>query len=142
MLNQTACIIKPDGYVYKSSILDKIFDEGFTIRIAGTFDFTDQMVDEFYAEHLGKPFYPNLLKSMVAGPVIGLVLLKSILGNAVEDLRDLIGPATISERVYGQLRHMYGHPTIVALNAIHGSDSAKSAQREIELIFKYIWFGA
>lgn len=141
MSNQTACIIKPDGFRHRSDILSSLFYHGYTIRIAGTFDFTNQMVDEFYAEHLGKPFYPDLLKSMIAGPVFGMVLSK-FTGNAVEDLRDLIGPATISGRVYGQIRYTYGHPTVAALTVIHAADSAESAQREIELIFKYLWFGA
>jgi len=140
MTEQTCCLIKPDAYpdaVHR--IIKRLLGEGFRIRIAGTFIFNEEMIDAFYAEHIGKPYYDNLKTCMMEGPTFGMVLQRD---NAIKHLRDLMGPAKIENRRCGQIRYEYGSKTNVAKNAIHGSDSAESAWKEIELVFQFIWFCA
>ena len=132
----TACIIKPDAYPnYAGVILSRLFENGFHIVHAGTFRFDQLMVDQFYNEHVGRPYYENLSRFMVSGPCLGLILSRDF---AVETLRRLMGPANIKARKPGEIRYDMGDPEHTERNCIHGSDSNETASFEIELLKAFL----
>lgn len=52
---------------------------------------TPEQTSDFYAEHYGKMFFPNLVTYMSSGPVLALVLARE---KAISTWRELIGPTS------------------------------------------------
>jgi len=133
MIEQTLSIIKPDAT--SRNIIGKIIDryeENELKVIAGKLIHMNQeKASGFYAEHEGKPFFQNLVEYMTSGPVFVQVLEGE---NAVLKNRELMGSTDPSEAEPGTIRADFAK-TIDA-NAVHGSDSAESAAREINYFFK------
>lgn len=89
-----------------------------------------------YAEHEGKSFYEPLLEFMSSGPVVAIALEGE---RVIEGFRSLAGSTDPTTAAPGTIRGDLGRDfgTVVVQNLVHGSDSPKSAKRELEL-----WFGA
>ena len=138
VLEQTLAIIKPDAvannYVGKISAL--IEDNGLRIIAAKMVHLSFAEAEELYAEHKGKTFYGPLLNFMTSGPVVVEILEGD---NAIKALREIMGATVPKEAAVGTIRNLYANHDFkgdVLENAIHGSDSPESAQREIEFFFK------
>ena len=105
-------------------------EDGFRVLNMKMFTFNPELSREFYAEHLGKEFYPRLESFMCSGPTIGMILEKE---NAVEEFRKLIGNTDPAKADDNSIRHLYG--TSLRANAVHGSDSNESAEFECNFFF-------
>jgi len=131
-IQRTLSIIKPDAT--SKNIIGKIidrFEENGLKMIAGKLIQMDQAkAAGFYAEHEGRPFFPNLVEYMTSAPVFVQVLEGD---NAVLKNRELMGATNPSEAEPGTIRADFAE-TIDA-NAVHGSDSTDSAAREISYFF-------
>ena len=129
---QTFAMIKPDAVaaLHTGKIIDRIEHEGFTIVAMKKTTLTQKRAQEFYAEHEGKKFFPELVDFMTSGPVILMTLSKE---NAISDWRQLMGSTNPEQAEPNSLRKLYG--TSVGNNAVHGSDAPASAAREIALMF-------
>ena len=132
---KTLALIKPDavsgGHV--RSILHAIQGAGFQVCARKELVLTASQAKVFYAEHEGKPFYDGLVKFMTSGPVYAMVLSKT---GAIAAWRSLMGPTdtkSAREMAPFSLRAKFG--TDGTRNACHGSDSPKSARREILFFF-------
>ena len=129
---RTLSIIKPDAT--SKNIIGKIidrFEENGLKMVAGKLIHMDQtQAAGFYAEHEGRPFFPNLVEYMTSAPVFVQVLEGD---NAVIKNRELMGATNPSEADPGTIRADFAE-TIDA-NAVHGSDSIESAAREISYFF-------
>ena len=88
------------------------------------------MASGFYAEHDGKPFFEDLKKFMTSGPVFVQVLEGE---NAVQKNRELMGSTNPQEADPGTIRSDFANS--IDANAVHGSDSLISAEREIKYFF-------
>jgi len=78
-------------------------------------------------------FFENLINFMTSGPAIALALRKP---NAIAEWRTLLGPTkteVAKQQAPNSIRALYG--TNDTKNAVHGSDSVKSANRELNLLF-------
>lgn len=118
-------------------VLARILEAGFTIYRAQWCKLAPEIVEDFYHEHLGRPYWDDLARS-VSGHVIALVLLKD---NAVESWRALMGATDPRKAAAGTLRTLAADETVLAHNVVHGSDSAENAAREIKLIFGHrVWY--
>ncbi len=91
---------------------------------------TPEMAGLFYQEHQGKPFFDGLVSYMTSGPVVALVLEGD---NAVQKARELIGSTDPKQADPKSIRALFGKSK--SDNAVHGSDSVQSAQREIPIFF-------
>jgi len=136
-LERTLAIIKPDAVAdnYIGNILALIEKSGLRIIAAKMVHLPLGKAEELYAEHHGRPFYNPLLKFMTSGPVMVQILEGD---NAIQILRDLMGATVPKEAEIGTIRNLYAEHEFngeVHENAIHGSDSVESAQREIEFFF-------
>ncbi|TPX76673.1 nucleoside-diphosphate kinase [Chytriomyces confervae] len=133
-VERTLALIKPDAYPdKKQAIVDRIFEDGFSIIEQREIQFSLETAQEFYKEHAEKEFYGQLTGWMSSAPIYALVLEKT---GGVQAWRNLAGP-TNSEKAREEsstsIRALFG--TDGSLNAVHGSDSTTSADREINLVF-------
>ena len=129
---RTLSIIKPDATSKNiiGKIIDRFEENGLKV-VAGKLIHMDQaQAAGFYAEHEGRPFFPNLVEYMTSAPVFVQVLEGD---NAVLKNRELMGATNPSEADPGTIRADFAE-TIDA-NAVHGSDSIESAAREISYFF-------
>jgi nucleoside-diphosphate kinase len=86
--------------------------------------------EEHYAEHRDKPFFGELVEFITSGPV---VVAKVTGEQAVSALRGLMGSTNPIEATPGTIRGDFA--TLIGENAVHGSDSPESAERELRLFF-------
>ena len=131
-IQRTLSIIKPDATSKNiiGKIIDRFEENGLKV-VAGKLIHMDQAkAAGFYAEHEGRPFFPNLVEYMTSAPVFVQVL-EGV--NAVLKNRELMGATNPSEADPGTIRADFAE-TIDA-NAVHGSDSSDSAAREISYFF-------
>ncbi|KAF0311918.1 Nucleoside diphosphate kinase 7 [Amphibalanus amphitrite] len=130
---RTLAIVKPDGVANLGHILNAITLHGLKVTQARMVRLTRAEAETFYAEHAARTFFPKLVEYMTSGPVVALELLGR---DAVARWRQMMGP-TDSEAarrdVPDSIRAQYG--TDKTLNAVHGSDGAEAAAREIPFFF-------
>jgi nucleoside-diphosphate kinase len=130
---QTLSIIKPDAV--SKNVIGKIisrFEENGLCVVAGKLiQLSDEMAAGFYAEHEGRPFFNDLKAFMTSGPVFVQVLRGE---GAILKNRELMGNTNPQEAAAGTIRADFAKS--IDANAVHGSDSATSAQREINYFFK------
>ncbi len=131
-MNHTLAIVKPDAVSAGKAgkVIAHLEGAGFKVRALRMLQLTEQQAQEFYAVHRERPFYGSLVKFMTSGPAIPLVLEAP---NAVPKLRDVIGATDPAEAAAGTVRKLYAESK--ERNAIHASDSAENALREIAFFF-------
>lgn len=131
-IEQTLSIIKPDAVKKQiiGEIQTRIHQAKLNIIAIKMVKLTKEQAEGFYAEHQDKPFFANLIKFMMSGPIVVQVLQGE---NAVERYRQLMGPTDLSKAAAGTLRADFANS--VRENAVHGSDSLASAEREIAYFF-------
>jgi len=132
-MEQTFSIIKPNAV--KKDVMGNIitmFEErGLKIAAAKLTVLSKEKCEEFYAEHKERPFFGELVEFMISGPVMLMVLAGE---NAISKNREIMGATNPEEAAEGSVRKLFGDS--MGENAVHGSDSAESAQREISLFFE------
>ncbi len=132
-MTRTFIICKPDaverGYV--GQILDRFERKGLKL-VAGELRRLDEdTLARHYAEHVEKPFYPELVAFMSRSPAFVAVLEGP--NDTYAIVRTLMGPTNPAEAPPGTIRGDFG--TILTENLVHGSDSPESAEREIAIFF-------
>ena len=131
-LEHTLSIIKPDA-VEKGLIGEilRCFERrGLRIAALKMCRLDERQAREFYAEHAEQPFFGQLVAFMSSGPVTVQVLRGE---NAVRINRELMGHTDPARAAPDTLRAKYA--TSIDANAVHGSDSAGAARREIAFFF-------
>ena len=131
-MEKTLIIIKPDAVKNKhiGHILARIEEEGFQILAMKYKQLSRQEAEGFYEEHKERPFYGSLCDYMTSGPVVVAALQAA---DAVAKWRKLIGATDPAQADEGTIRKLYAESK--EANAVHGSDSAASAEREIKFHF-------
>ena len=131
-IEQTLSIIKPDAVKKQiiGEIQTRIHQAKLDIIAMKMVKLTKEQAEGFYAEHQDKPFFANLVNFMMSGPIVVQVLQGE---NAVERYRQLMGPTDLSKASAGTLRADFANS--MRENAVHGSDSLASAEREIAYFF-------
>jgi nucleoside-diphosphate kinase len=131
-VERTLFLVKPDaverGLV--GEIVSRFERRGFTIRGLKLIRVAEQQAAEHYVEHLGKPFYPEVIQFITSGPVVAMVLEGP---GAVAAVRAMMGATNPLESAPGTMRGDYALD--LGRNVVHGSDSPTSAAREIAIFF-------
>jgi nucleoside-diphosphate kinase len=129
----TFSIIKPNAVKKNAmgAIIKKFEDNGLKIAAAKLVVLQRGKCEEFYAEHKARPFFGELVDFMTSGPVLLMALSGE---NAVLKNREIMGATNPKDAAPGTIRKEFGDS--VGENAVHGSDSAQSAQRELALFFE------
>lgn len=131
-IQRTFSIIKPNA-VEKNvigAIYSRFEQAGFKIIAAKMVHLSREQVAGFYAEHKGKPFFDGLVEFMTVGPIMMQVLAGQ---DVIQRYRDLMGATDPTKALAGTLRADYADS--FTANAVHGSDSVASAEREIAFFF-------
>ena len=131
--NRTFTMLKPDSLEKGNTgaILEKINASGFKIVAMKQTQMSRRDAETFYAIHKERPFFADLVEYMTRGPIVAAILEKE---NAVEDFRTLIGATNPDEAAEGTIRKRFAKS--LGENAVHGSDSQASAEREINYFFE------
>jgi nucleoside-diphosphate kinase len=126
-------LFKPDAVERRvcGRLLSRIEDKGLNIVGLKMLNVTPELSKQHYAEHVAKPFYPDLESFITAGPVIALVVEGP---EAIKVMRTLLGSTNGREAAPGTIRGDFGQSR--QMNLVHGSDSPESAAREIAIYFK------
>ena len=130
--NYTLTIIKPDAFSTGKAgkIVAHLEQQGFKVRAARVLHMSDAEAKEFYAVHKERPFYASLVTFMTSGACMPMVLEKP---DAVAALRKAIGATDPKEAENGTVRKLFAESK--ERNAIHASDSAENAAREVAFFF-------
>ena len=132
-MNRTFVLCKPDAVErgLAGRIVTRFEDKGLKIAAAELRVADSDTLDQHYAEHVEKGFYPDLKAFMSRGPGLAMVL------EGPEDtfamVRSMMGETNPATSPPGTIRGDFG--TEMTENLVHGSDSNESAEREIG-----IWF--
>jgi len=129
---KTLLMIKPDtvaaGHV--GDILALAERNRFQIRRLTLTHFSKERAERFYEMHRARPFFGDLVSYITSGPVVAVEVEAD---EAVTRIRELIGATNPADARPGTIRAMYGKS--LQNNAVHGSDSPESAQKELEIAF-------
>jgi UMP-CMP kinase len=132
-VESTLVLVKPDAFDRADQIVAALKTAGFVVAEREVVALTKSRAAEFYKEHVGRPFFDDLVAFMSSGSTVALVLRRE---DAVAHLRGAVGPTDPEEarlEVPDSIRAAFG--TSVQRNAVHASDSPASAAREIAFFF-------
>lgn len=131
-VERTLSIIKPDAVAknHIGEIIAHFEKNGLKIIAAKMLYLDEKAAGGFYKEHAERPFYGELVDFMTSGPVVVQVLEGE---GAIDKNRELMGATNPAEAAPGTIRAQFAES--IGQNAVHGSDSAQSAQREIAYFF-------
>ncbi len=131
-VERTLSIVKPDAVA--NNVIGEIYSRfeknGLRLVAVKMLHLSEEVAGGFYAEHRERPFFPDLIGFMTSGPVCVQVLEGE---NAVSMNRELMGATNPQEAAAGSIRADFAES--IDANAVHGSDSAESAAREIAYFF-------
>lgn len=129
---RTLSIIKPDAVAANviGEILTRFEKADLKIVAAKMVQLSREQAEGFYAEHKERPFFGALVEFMTSGPVVVQVLEGD---NAIALNRELMGATNPKEAAAGTIRADFA--SSIDANAVHGSDSPASAEREVAYFF-------
>jgi len=134
-IEQTLSIIKPDATKRNltGKINSKLEDSGLKIIAQKRILLSKTQAEDFYKVHQERPFYNDLVKFMISGPVVVQVLEGE---NAVSKNREVMGATNPDEADDGTIRKEFA--VSLEANSVHGSDSLENAKIEISFFFSQI----
>lgn len=131
-VERTLSIIKPDAVA--KNVIGRIYsrfeDNGLKIIAARMLHLSQQDAEGFYAVHRGRPFFNDLMKFMISGPVMVQVLEGE---DAIRKNRELMGATDPKKAEKGTIRGDFADS--IDANAVHGSDATETAAVEIAYFF-------
>jgi nucleoside-diphosphate kinase len=131
-MDRTLILVKPDAFErgLTGEVIARFERKGLKIVAMRHMTVDRPLAEEHYAEHLGKPFYEDLVGFITSGPLVAMVLEGY---EAVTAARQVIGATNPLEAAPGSIRGDFGLE--VQTNLVHGADSPESAKRETALFF-------
>ena len=132
-VERTLSIIKPDAVA--KNVIGEIYSRfekaGLRIVAAKMLQLSTQQAEGFYAVHRGRPFFNDLVKFMISGPVMVQVLEGE---GAIAKNREVMGATNPKDAKPGTIRADFAKS--IDENAVHGSDGPDTAKVEIAHFFK------
>jgi nucleoside-diphosphate kinase len=131
-LERTLSIIKPDAVAKDviGQIYSRFESAGLKIIAAKMAHLSRGEAEAFYAVHKARPFFNDLVKFMISGPVMIQVLEGD---NAIAKNRELMGATDPQKAAKGTIRADFAES--IDANAVHGSDGPETAKTEIAYFF-------
>jgi len=135
-IEKTLILVKPDGVRrgLVGVVIARVETKGYAIEALRMLNADRALLEQHYAEHVGKAFYEPLVEFMMSGPIVAIVAS----GNRViEGFRSLAGVTDPTVAAPGTIRGDLARDqgSKVVENIVHGSDSPESAEREIQIFF-------
>jgi nucleoside-diphosphate kinase len=131
-VERTLSIIKPDGVAgnHIGDIYRRFESQGLRIVAARMLQLSQAQAEAFYGVHSARPFFKDLVKFMISGPVIAQVLEGE---GAILKNRDIMGATDPKKADKGTIRADLAKS--IDANVVHGSDAAETAAVEIAFFF-------
>jgi nucleoside-diphosphate kinase len=131
-MDRTLILVKPDAFVrgLTGEIIARFERKGLKIVALKKMDVERELAERHYEEHVGKPFFSELVDFITSGPIVAMVLEGT---QAVTAARQVIGATNPLEATTGSIRGDFA--TEIGQNMVHGADSPESAEREAGLFF-------
>jgi nucleoside-diphosphate kinase len=132
-VERTFVMVKPGGVErgLAGEVMRRFEARGYKLRGAKLLKVSTKLAKEHYAEHKARPFFGELIEGITRSPVLAMVVEGE---SAVAVARTMIGATNPVDSAPGTIRGDLA--TEMGENIVHGSDSAKSAKREIALWFE------
>ena len=131
-MERTFIMVKPDGVQrgLVGEVIARFERKGMRLNGIRMLTIDEALARKHYAEHLEKPFYPELEEFILSGPVVAMDWSGE---GVVAVARALMGATDPKKADPGTIRGDFG--LAVTHNIVHGSDSPESAERELGLFF-------
>jgi nucleoside-diphosphate kinase len=125
-------MVKPDGVQrgLVGEIISRFEGKGLRLERIRKLEIEEDLAQRHYAEHVDKPFFPELLEFITSGAVVAMEWSGE---SAVSVSRTIMGATDPKQAAPGTIRGDLG--LVVTHNLVHGSDSVESARRELEIFF-------
>ena len=132
-MEKTFIICKPDAMQKRlvGTVISRFEAAGFDVIACKMTRLSPALLREHYAHVASKPFYPEIERFMSSRPVVMIALQGE---NAVQRVRDLLGPTDSRKAAKGTLRGDFG--TDMMINVLHASDSVENGVAEIARFFR------
>lgn len=131
-MEQTLVLVKPDavqrGLI--GEIIHRLERRGLRLAAAKFIQVSQELAEDHYGIHEGKPFYEYLLNYITSAPVMAMAWEGP---NAVAAVRQTMGATNPLEASPGTVRHDFGLE--IGLNLTHASDSPQNGTKEVSLWF-------
>lgn len=131
-VERTLVLLKPDALQRRllGTIISRFERKGLKLVGLKLIRVDEALARRHYAEHVEKPFFPELLDFITSSPVVAMAWEGE---DAVAVVRALMGATNPLQAAPGTIRGDFGLD--LTKNLVHGSDAPTSAQRELELFF-------
>lgn len=131
-VENTFIMVKPDGVArgLVGEVISRFERKGLALEKIRGLTITEELARTHYAEHVEKPFFPELLEFITSGPVVAMEWSGE---DAISVCRGLMGATDPKQAAPGTIRGDFG--LVVTENLVHGSDGPESAERELEIFF-------
>lgn len=132
-MDRTLVILKPSAIARElaGAVISRFERRGLIIQGLKMISLDDEILNEHYAHLVGKPFFPSILRSMKATPVVVMVLAGR---DAVNVVRKMTGATNGRAAEPGTIRGDFCVSS--QENIVHASDSPESASAEIKRFFR------
>lgn len=131
-MERTLILVKPDGVQrgLAGEIIGRFERRGLKLAGMKFMQMNSELAAEHYKEHMGKPFYKDLVQYIISGPIVAMVWQGE---DAIKIARNTIGATKPAEAEAGSIRGDFG--MMIGRNLVHGSDSPESGVREANIFF-------
>lgn len=132
-MEQTVVLVKPDGVQRGliGEIIHRFERKGLKLAAIKMISVDDALIDEWYAHHKDKPFFPGLKSYMMSYPIVAMVW-EGV--GVVSTVRKMIGITKARDAEPGTVRGDFAMSQ--QYNLVHASEDAEIAKREIKIMFK------
>lgn len=132
MSERTLILIKPDGVArgLVGEVVTRIEGKGLKLAAIQLRTLDQSTAAEHYAEHVGRPYYDDLMQFITSGPLVAIVAEGE---RAVEAFRQLAGTTDPVKAATGSIRADFA--LAMNRNIVHGSDSPQNGIREAKIFF-------
>lgn len=131
-MEKTIVLVKPDGVQrgLVGEVIERFENKG--LRLAGIkmIALNDEILDDWYAHHIDKPFFQGLKDYMKSYPIVAMVW-EGL--DAVSAVRKMVGNTKAREAEPGTIRGDFAMSQ--QYNLIHASENSEIAEREVRLMF-------
>jgi nucleoside-diphosphate kinase len=132
MMNRSVVLVKPDGVQRGliGEVIKRFEQKGLHLIGLKMISMTDAVLNEWYAHHKDKPFFPSLKAYMTSYPVVAMLWSGT---DAATTIRTLLGVTKGRDAQPGTIRGDFAMSQ--QYNLVHASESAEAAEKEESLIF-------
>ena len=132
-MQKTLVLLKPDCVERRliGEIIGRLERKGLNVIAMKMLRITPAMSKQHYAEHVSKPFYPNLEEFITSSPIVAMAV-EGL--EVIRVVREMLGATNGLKAAPGTIRGDFSSSR--QMNLVHASDSEESAIRELAIYFQ------